>query len=157
MKKIIFLLIIIAAVSEGCKKYPDGPLISFRSAKNRLYGSYKLTQYTVDGIDSLNLFNDSIQAGLALAYDNVDQINNGNITWYNGSGKYSTVYFEWELNNHNKNLQFTYAEGSIGTGPFGINKTPNWTIKQLTNKETKWKINFDNKEYFIDLVKTEGQ
>jgi hypothetical protein len=40
MKKSILFLIIIASITAGCKKYPDGPLISLRSAKGRLFGGH---------------------------------------------------------------------------------------------------------------------
>ena len=60
MKKLILIFIVLAAITEGCKKYEDGPLISFRSVRNRLYGDYTLTKYTVNGVDSLSLYNDSL-------------------------------------------------------------------------------------------------
>lgn len=53
MKKIIFCLGIAAAASLtfSCKKYEDGPGISFRSSDARLEGTWVLDQYLRNGQD----------------------------------------------------------------------------------------------------------
>jgi hypothetical protein len=56
MKKVILVIFVIAGISEGYKKYDEGPMFSLRSAKNRFYGNHTLTKYTVNGIDSLNSY-----------------------------------------------------------------------------------------------------
>ena len=61
--KIVFYVIIIIFFfnANSCKKYDEGPWISFRSAEKRLIGEYKLTKCTIDGEDvSSYLINDSV-------------------------------------------------------------------------------------------------
>jgi hypothetical protein len=51
MKKYVLLLSIGIAVfmATGCKKYEEGPAISFRSAKSRIEGDWILVSGTIDG------------------------------------------------------------------------------------------------------------
>jgi len=152
MKKIIFLLIVLAAITEGCKKYPDGPWISLRSAKNRLYGNYTLINYTVDGEDQLNQYYDSLCKNFNIYYEGVSSyLDVCDIIGFRKDGKYSAVVWTWQLINKNKTFKVTSSGGDIGTGPIGDNKNPSWEILRLTNKEVKMKTNFNNKEYIIDL------
>ena len=154
MKKIILLLLITTAIVAGCKKYPDGPLISLRSAKKRLYGVYNITKYTVNGVDSLSLLNDSLGLSLALAYDDVDNIYVGNMGGPRHDGKGMDFNFNWELVDLNATIKITQTFGfTIGTGAFGNVKTPSWTILKLSNKETEWKATYNGKDYFVDMIK----
>lgn len=41
----------------GCKKYPEGPALSLRAKEERLSGDWRITKYSIGGIDSLNNFN----------------------------------------------------------------------------------------------------
>lgn len=56
MKTKITLCVIASSLIffDGCKKYEDGPMLSFRSKKARVEGNWKVDKYTVDGIDVLN-------------------------------------------------------------------------------------------------------
>lgn len=156
MKKIIFFIIVLAAIFEGCKKYPDGPLISLRTAKHRLYGTYTLTQYTVNGVDSLSLYNDSLSLNYTLGFDGLDDVNFCTNFGLRTDGKEADVRYNWDLSNNNKNISLNIPIGnsySMGTGPFGKNKTTNWEILRLTNKETKMQTTYNGKEYLIDLKK----
>jgi hypothetical protein len=56
MKKTIGLVLltaIVASVYFGCKKGPEDPFLSFKSRESRMVGTWKCSEYTVDGIDSL--------------------------------------------------------------------------------------------------------
>lgn len=75
MKRLILLALIIAGVFEGCKKYEDGPWLSFRSPIKRLYGGYTHEKYTVNGEDSLSLFYDSLRLTFQFFYNDVDYYN----------------------------------------------------------------------------------
>ena len=61
MKYLLPFTLLAAVLLTGCK-YEDGPLVSIRSAKNRVFGSKKVEAYIVNGIDSTFLF-DSLYAG----------------------------------------------------------------------------------------------
>jgi len=70
MKKTLLLCLLLAAVVCGCKKYEDGPLISFRSAKSRLLGHHTLTKFTINGVDSLQAMNDRYGVKYYFYYNN---------------------------------------------------------------------------------------
>ncbi len=73
MKKLILLLIAITAITVSCKKYKDGPLISLRSPIARFFaGDKTLTKYTVNGVDSLSLYCDSLCTNFHFYYNTDD-------------------------------------------------------------------------------------
>ena len=55
--RVILTILIISlfcsiCIFSGCKKYKDGPLISFRSKTERISNTWKFQKYIVNGIDS---------------------------------------------------------------------------------------------------------
>ncbi len=52
MIKYVLTLIILLPVLESCKKYPDGPALSFRSKTKRLENDWKLDKYFRNGVDA---------------------------------------------------------------------------------------------------------
>lgn len=151
MKKLILFLIILAGFTEGCKKYEDGPLISFRTAKNRIYGGYVLKTYTVNGEDSLNLFSDSLGRNFEFFHDDVYSTEVCNIGGIRNDGKEKYVMCTWCLQDNNKTIKFLTAHGPKGTGPFGNNILPEWQILKLKDAEIKLKTTYNNKEYIIEI------
>lgn len=61
MKKAHVVLLTAAIVGitvfESCKKYEEGPGISFRSRKERIANTWKVEKYTVGGTDETSSFN----------------------------------------------------------------------------------------------------
>jgi len=156
MKKLILLLLVITAIFTGCKKYPDGPLISLRSAKSRLYGIYTLTQYTVNGVDSLNHYYDSLSLNFHFYYEDVYGYDDCDMSGQRRDGNISTLVWSWELTDHNKILKITSSGTNFkgwSSGPFRNNVLPEWKILRLTNKETEMETTYNGKEYFIKLEK----
>lgn len=152
MKKIFLILLVLAALTEGCKKYEDGPCISLRSVKNRLYGSHTLTKYTVDGVDSLSLYYDSLGLAFNFIYDDNSHNNVCIMDGPRKDGYSGDLYWDWELSNNRKILTITATGGySYGTGPFGMNKTPEWEILRLKFNNIILKTSYNNKEYLIEL------
>ena len=151
MKKLVLLLLVITAITAGCKKYPDGPLISFRSAEKRLYGTSKLTTYTVNGVDSLSLYYDSLCLNFRFWYNDVSYHNDCNIEGRRKDGNLCILIWTWDLINSNKILKVTSSGGGLGTGPFGNNKTPEWEILELKWNDIKMQTNYNGKEYYIEL------
>ncbi len=68
-------------------------------------------------------------------------------------GKNSGIGFQWELSDDNTKIIIEYCGGSPGTGPIGNGKNLTWTILKLSNKETRWEITYNGKEYFMALEK----
>jgi hypothetical protein len=58
MKKISMIIILAALLVptiQSCKKYPDGPLISFRSRTERVANTWKIDNYQKNGNDYTSL------------------------------------------------------------------------------------------------------
>jgi hypothetical protein len=153
MKKLIIILLLFASVLAGCR-YKEGPLISFHSALNRLYGTHTLKQYTVNGQDSLNLYYDTLGLSFRLYYEEVYGHNDcvigegQNIHGHNSGW----VVWTWILDNNNKNLKVLTSVGSNNaTGPIGAGITPEWQILKLKKGDIKIKTMFNGKEYIVEL------
>lgn len=146
------MLIAVTTIACGCKKYEEGPCISFRSAKNRIYGNKTLGEYKVNGADSLSQYYDNLGLMFNFFYnedtDDYVCVMNG----YRKDGGIADLYWQWALSKDKKYLNITWAGGhSIGVGPFGRDKTPIWEILKLKKTQLRLKTNFNNKEYLIEL------
>ena len=131
-------------------------MISFRSFRNRLFGNHTLIKYTVDGIDSLNSFNDS----LGLNFYFLSTSNQGEYIWrINGQrkdGKDGTAYYKISFVDHKKVIQICEVGHAMGAGPFGENVLSaswnwEWKILKLEKNDIRMKTNYNGKEYFIEL------
>jgi hypothetical protein len=71
MKKpyLLMLIIIIAFAETSCNKYEEGPLISFRSKKNRLLGVWKVVEFKKDNEDLTQFYQDTCGCNFEFAYD----------------------------------------------------------------------------------------
>lgn len=141
MKNNFLILIVLIAIMTGCEKY----------TLNKIYGSYTLTSYTVDGVDSLSLYNDSLGLNFEFYYEDV---NSSNVCFIDGNrsdNTYTHIVCVWELLDNNSKLQILTAYGFIGTGPFGRDKIPEWEILRLTKNELKMKTLYNGKEYIVAL------
>ena len=156
MKKLILLLLVITAITAGCKKYPDGPLISLRTAKGRLYGTHNLTKYTVNGVDSLSRYCDSLSTSFHFYKDEDNGIDICNMAGGRKDGWVSMLGWEWALEDHNKFLKVTSSGGNYAgtmyTGPFGNNICPEWQILKLKEKDIIMQTTYNGKEYLIELT-----
>lgn len=59
MKKLLFMMVvaIVAIGTEGCKKYPDGPTISFRTRTARVANTWKIGSVMINGHDVTSTYN----------------------------------------------------------------------------------------------------
>lgn len=151
MKKIIFILIAIAAIACACKKYEEGPLISFISAKNRVYGTYTLVSYTVNDQDSLSSYKNSLGVNFEFYHNEFLDDDRLKIFGDHYNGGIDNMICRWTLVNKNKILNIIGPYGAVGPGPFGYYGTIQWEIIELRNKDIKLKTQFNGKEYFIHL------
>jgi hypothetical protein len=137
----------------SCQKYEEGPSISFRSAEKRVFGGYHITEYTVDGVDSLSLYNDSLCLNVDFYYNDVAAVNACAISGNRKDGAGCNLYWHWHLSDDGLDLVVDDAPGlSIGTGPFGKGRICTWRILRLKAKEIKMKTTYSNKEYMVKMV-----
>jgi hypothetical protein len=143
MRKTILMLIAITSIAYGCKK---------EHTYNRILGKHILTEYTVDGIDSLKSYKDSLGTEFYFFYDDLNKKRVAHILGYSSVYEEKLVIWEWYLLNHYKNLKVSESYSNTdGIGPIGRHKTPEWEILKLTNKELKLRTIYNNKEYILNL------
>jgi hypothetical protein len=156
MKKIrsfIFLFSVIFSLSN-CR-YDEGPVISFRSVKARLWGSWSVTEYYSDGIDSLQYYKDS--CGCKLGFPNPTSDSEENdivfVDCFN-SGKGMVCKYNFARNKSVISIYLQYSLESYGLKSFGpmlINA--DWEIHRLTKEEFKISALANNHYYIVSFKK----
>src|SRR2546428_12329587 len=88
----ILLAGILATITPACKKYPDGPSISFRSRAERVANTWKVDNYKKNGTDYTSLMNGYIET--------YTKDGNYSFSWGNlaGTGK-------WAFHNNDKEIK----------------------------------------------------
>jgi hypothetical protein len=145
MKKTILILIVLAAVVGGCSKT--------KQATKKIYGDWTLTSYAVNGIDSVSLYKDSLGVEFEFFYDDYQENTFCKISGKRNDGIEKSFGWTWWLVNSTTLVVNTTVGNCIGIGPFGNNRTSDWTILKLTRDEFKLKTTYNNKEYEIELEK----
>jgi len=152
----------------SCKKYDEGPSISFLSADKRLNASYTIDKIIVEGEDVLaSIDNDSIQNGgvkfvyandanedfrefkfyLEFLPENIYAIISSGYDWIND--KDDILLSRISLDEQKKK----YFTSSSALFPY-LNQTESVLhIKKLTNKEFVYEIDYNDKIYRYELSK----
>ncbi|HET6992767.1 MAG TPA: hypothetical protein VFJ43_15645, partial [Bacteroidia bacterium] len=92
------LLIIICTTMligfNACKKYPDGPILSFHSRTERVANTWKVDNYKVNDVDYTSLVSDYVET--------YTKDGNYSFSWGNvaGTGK-------WEFQNNDAEIRIT--------------------------------------------------
>ena len=148
MKKVFLpiLLLLGFAFLFSCKKK------NYDSTLQSIIGNYTLKAYTVDNIDSLKLYKDSLGVNVRFYTDKTDGLNYMKITGARTDSTMDSIIATWDLVNKNNNIKFLSSEGAIGTGPFGKGKEPEWLFILMDN-EIKIGTTWKGKEYYADLKK----
>lgn len=131
----VFVLSLLIAVSPSCKKYENGPALSFKSAEKRLVGKYKLETYKINEIE-IKLSE--------MGFDNFEKE-----YFEDGTGKsYMSQFnylieteFEWEFNKNK--TQIREREKGLN-GEWG-QWNSFYTITKLTKTEF-WTLNENSAE-----------
>jgi len=149
MKKFAIIILTILVIPLACR-YKEGPEISFRSVKKRLEGTWQITSYTSNGVDSLKIINDSCGCDMVIDFPQ---------DWYN-----INVYFiaggqqkaggQFQLLDHKK-IMYMMLNGTTfkSLGPIGGGGHQNWEILKLEIKELKISTTFNGRNYLISFNK----
>lgn len=137
--KLFASLVLAVIIIFSCKKYPEGPTISFRSKTERLSNTWHVKQYIENGTDKTNDFNNVFQnyvltirndLSYAMSYKVLGLIN------YNETGI-------WAFNTNKTGITFKNNAN---------NNTSNWTILKLMEQELWGKYLDSNKTIEIHLI-----
>lgn len=150
----ILSLLIVILIFSGCKKYPeDNNFITFHSVQKRLLGDWKIIDFKINDISSINLFDSTInerkvKIDKSIPEDNVD----GDIVIL------ADVYGIWLYENNQEQLKFQFYEQVNNNtffyfGPFVSATTSIWDIRKLTMEELWLETDYENKSYKLFLIK----
>lgn len=139
MCKLSVIIIIISSILfTQCKKYPEGPSISFRSKKERLANTWKISAYKINDVDSTTQYT-SVYKDYTLT---MTKSGSYSISLYitvpvfgNISNTESGI---WKLSSDKKELTITPQSVVIGT----LASPTTLQILKLYEKEL-WLRNFD--------------
>ncbi len=156
--KYFFILIGILMFLTTCKKYPENRRKLFNSPKSDIVGSYFLTLYEVDGVDSIPLLNTIIGKDItsSISWEFFDKNNEHSypndyaLESILGAGSY---HFTDKL----KNLNITFDTYNMGIQTLNvfISRNGTWQILALDKKKgkriLKIKREFNGKNYVIQF------
>ena len=160
MKRIILPLLCVLVISS-CMKYEDGPCISFRSKDERLQGLWKLTFFTVNGIDSLQYYNQYYSNECTFNFlkpEDQQSLVQFGITWGDTSSFYYGVFGYTESISEVLTITSMYETSSNNIYPLAFllhskvgGGALEWPISRLKYNEVWFDIFVDNKEYELHL------
>lgn len=117
MKKVMLLAVVglggFMLTATGCKKYEDGPTISFVSRENRISNTWKFESATKDGFDVMN---DPL---VVYPGSRLDINKNGSFTWYSNI---ANVTGAWAFQSNDEEVRLSFP------APLGEQV---WTILRL--------------------------
>lgn len=140
-KLLAIILVSFTLLFSECKKYPEGPSISFRSKKERIANNWKLQKYLENDIDKTADFNNIHSKWNLLTTKEGD---------YTISREFygvvsTTEKGTWALTAGNKNFALTPTSISAGTLP----SPSSWQILKLFEKEF-WVRSYDSNNKKIE-------
>ncbi|MBP7223290.1 MAG: hypothetical protein KBA50_08585 [Sedimentibacter sp.] len=143
MKKIVLILSVLTTIVSGCDKYEQ--------TLKKIYGHYTITTYSVNGVDSLIMYRDSLGPNFNFFYEEVNDVNVLQIDGNRNDGNNYPIICKWNLIDKNQVLNILTAYAYTGTGPFGNNITPKWNLLNIKDGKIQMATNYNEKEYFIEL------
>jgi hypothetical protein len=155
MKKTILILLVVVALICSCKKYEEGPCISFRSAKSRVLGYHTLTKFTVNGIDSLQAMNDKF--GLVFHFwhnviksQDIDELRLHIV--YNVGDTYPNNFScNFYLGDRNKEIILDYGADLLCNNCDRGFGDVHFKIIKLKNDDIHLKTTLNSIEYYLEL------
>ena|ERR1700746_1574667 len=151
LKKIIFFFAAIFFITiAACKKYPDGPLISFDTKETRLCKNWDVVYFSINGYDSTTYLRSQPFYG-TFEFDRPEGDNPGRFI-YNALDHHYAGGGSWGFSDNKKNVSVScFVDNSSFTGNIGPYraKNVNWKIMRLSEKDLWLKTTYNGKEYFV--------
>ncbi|MBI3502113.1 MAG: hypothetical protein HY063_09980 [Bacteroidetes bacterium] len=144
-------MLVVSFITD-CKKYPDGPCISFRSPYERLTTAvWALEYWEVNGIDSTAAF-------LAKPCLNSSAVGNkfyfnakkGTSSFQGGCSIYGNFSFDKPYNDIDIKI-YSYSIPIFGPAPFPSSGSIDWKIRKLTHTALWIETNYSSIDYKINF------
>jgi hypothetical protein len=150
MKKLLIILIALVTILSGCR-YKEGPLISFRSVEKRICGIWQVVEFTSDGVDSLQYYNDSCGSVMQVFWDNSSADRRGTFH-FTSVKKNFDAHFHFDGGHFSTEIDVDFGIGKRILGPIG-NGASLWKILKLEYKKMKISTSFNGRNYIISFKK----
>jgi hypothetical protein len=122
--KLLLLFFILIFISQGCKKYDDGPTISLRSKKARVVGKWVTDKWIIDKTDFTSFLN--IDRRVEFTDDGIYHYQE-----YSASDQLVTdLQGSWAFRQEKEQLLLGLPSGSDSTMVYEL-----WDIMRLKNKK----------------------
>jgi hypothetical protein len=135
-------------LTGSCKKYPDGPLLSLHTKKQRLGGIWDVEYFSINGFDSTAYLKNQFFYGM---YD-FDVNHDSHDCYYRSTSLGYSLYGGWDFLNNNKDLKIGFVIDSSHKEQIGPYRSENviWEIRRLSEKQLWLKTAYsDGREYFV--------
>jgi len=143
--------------TTACKKYPDGPLLSFETKMNRIAGietkQWNVDYYSINGYDSTAYLQAQPYYGQYSFYSKKSKNPNGFFFSSNNSTDAASGDWKFVNNKEDLNILLTFHSPSFlqfNTNPY-IGRDVTWKIRRLTDSDLWLKTTYNGKEYFMKL------
>jgi hypothetical protein len=159
----IFAGIILLIFLFGCSRYDDGPAISFRSAKNRVLGTWKVEKLLINDLDSTELYREQIGCEWEFTDELFSENSNDSYVFYYKNCPDDTVRRGlWFFDNTSNEIAIDLSS-EIHPNPIGpIGRWYVWDILRLSKSEMHIQVKPvanlfwgypDETVFFIELIK----
>ena len=164
MRTKIFLIVLLSLSGflfiTSCKKYEEGPLLSFRTVNGRLEGTWEIEKYLVNGIDSTQLYKDSCGCNFMFYHPGTSDLllNYLNFrTDFNTMGNSQSSYYTYTFNKNKTQINICFPDYMNNLGPLGKD-TNIWdpipfAITKLSTRHLWLSTTYDNKLYEYKYIK----
>ncbi len=151
----LFLLVFLVGVFSTCKKYEEGPCISFKTKKSRLTGNWEPVVFLANEIDSLLFLKADTCYGFYSFLDNND-VNQKSQIIINDPFIICHEYGAWSFINQKEILRINFKDAARISilGPYGAKEDIDWKIERLTNEDLWLKVEYHGINYEVKFKKT---
>ena len=152
MKRTVFLAGVCAFFCciylASCNKYEDGPAFSLLSAEKRLYGTYTLDKYTINGVDSLQEM--ANRWGTTFTFwHNKDTYHD--VIEINGPGISNPCRSTYTLVDKNRSFRVIGGAGILTADIELRIEDIDFELLRLKNNDIHFRTNFNEKEYYFEI------
>ncbi|MEI6123414.1 MAG: hypothetical protein WCQ95_07270 [Bacteroidota bacterium] len=157
MKKIKYIIASIIILSLlCCKKYEDGPCISFRKAKKKIATEWQVEYFSIDGSDDTKLYQNTCGCNFKFTEKFTTGYDPNVFDFTNCIGNIYDIRGSYDFANNKKTIKIS-SGGFIGNpdsiihyiGPIGTGFWSEWSIKRFTKTELWIETSYNNYQYFI--------
>ncbi len=147
IKNTLLLCFVFCSIFFSCKKYEEGPFVSIYTKEHRVVGEWDIEYLSINGYDSTQYFRNSPSYG----YYEFKKYKDGRKYIFHSYFNGQIVDGFWSISADKTRIA---TGGPISTniaeiGPIASEKSAEWLISRLTEKEMWLKTTFENRVFYI--------